>query len=62
VIIWLADVVSRILCARTAVYLAIRHEVDREPITSLRTVPRGPGHQGANEAGFVERSCVEDDA
>lgn len=59
VILWLADFVSRVLCARTAVYLLMRREVDKEPLTSLRTAPRGRGPLGAAEAGFVEVSKVE---
>ena len=60
VILWLADTVSRILCARTAVYLTLRNEIDKVPLTTLRTVSRGTPALTADEAGFVEISKVED--
>ena len=57
-ILWFADLVSRVLCARTATYLWMRRAVDGTPISELRTAPRGPGHATAEQAGFVEVSRV----
>jgi hypothetical protein len=60
-ILWLADLVSRVCCARTAVYLLLRRDVDRVPPTTLRTAPHHPGHQGPREAGFVEMGRIGDE-
>ncbi len=59
VILWLADLVSRICCARMGVYLVRRHEVDRVAPTTLHTPSRSPGHLTADEAGFIEVGRVE---
>ena len=55
---WVADLVSRICCARSAVYLAIRRDTDGVPIDSLRGVLPVLPHQSAEEAGFVAVSRV----
>ncbi|MHC5011577.1 MAG: hypothetical protein ACYTG6_11610, partial [Planctomycetota bacterium] len=52
--LWLADLCSRLSCARMAVYLLLRRDIDRVPLDRLRTRPQGRTHQGAEEAGFVE--------
>jgi hypothetical protein len=59
VVLWLADLASRVVCARTAVYLLLRREVDHVPVSHLRTAPRRPAHQGAAEAGFTEVARIE---
>ena len=51
---WLADLVTRVICARSAVYLLMRQDVDRVPLDTLRLGPQGHVHQSADEAGFVE--------
>jgi hypothetical protein len=57
-ILWFADLVSRALCAHTAVYLWMRRAVDGTPVSELRTAARGSGHMTAEQAGFVEVSRV----
>ncbi len=59
-ILWFADFVSRVCCARVGVYLLTRHAIDRVPVTELRTAPRARAHVGSAEAGFVEIGRVED--
>jgi len=59
VVLWLADLVSRVYCARMGVYLIRRQEVDRVPTTALHTPSRRPGHLTADEAGFIEVGRVE---
>lgn len=56
--LWLADLWSRIACARTAAYLVVRHAVDGVPPDVLRTPPPGVGPSTAAEAGFVEVARV----
>jgi hypothetical protein len=57
--LWLADLVSRVICARVGAYLVLRRDVDGVPPASLRTPPKVPGHRGAEEAGFVEVGRIE---
>jgi hypothetical protein len=52
--LWLADLISRVLCARVGAYLVLRQEIDGVPTNALRTAPRATGHLTAEEAGFVE--------
>jgi hypothetical protein len=59
VALWLADLLSRVLCARVGAYLALRLAVDGVPTSTLRTPPRDPPHRTAQEAGFVEVSRIE---
>ena len=59
VILWFADLVSRIGCARVGIYLLRRQEVDRVASTTLHTPSRRPGHLSADEAGFIEVGRVE---
>lgn len=59
VILWLADLVSRVACARVGIYLLRRQEVDRIPPATLHTPSRRPGHLSADEAGFIEVGRVE---
>ena len=59
VVLWLADLVSRVCCARMGVYLLRRQEVDRVPPNTLHTPSRRPGHLSADEAGFIEVGRVE---
>ena len=58
-VLWLADLVTRIQCARTAVYLLLRHDIDQVPLTELRTPPRIQTSRSAEEAGFVEVGRIE---
>jgi hypothetical protein len=51
---WLADLVSRIACARAAAYLVLRRAVDRVEIGHLATPPAEVRAQTAEEAGFDE--------
>lgn len=51
---WLADLVTRVVCARTAAWLLLRQEIDRLPPDRLSTPPQGPTFQSAAEAGFAE--------
>jgi len=53
-LLWLADLVSRICCARAGVYLVLRHEIDRVALSTLHTPSRRPRHLTADEAGFIE--------
>lgn len=62
---WLADLVSRVVCARTGVYLLLRRAIDGAPVDSLRTGPQNSGHEGtgqegAEAAGFIEVNRIED--
>jgi hypothetical protein len=57
--LWLADLASRIACARTAAYLVLRRAVDRVPCDVIRTPPRIPGPLTAEAAGFTEVARVE---
>ena len=52
--LWLADLVSRVLCARVGAYLALRRLIDRVAPTELRTAPAATGRLSAEAAGFVE--------
>ncbi len=61
VVLWIADWVSRVACARVAVYLLLRRDTDHVPADQLRTPPRATGHQGPEEAGFVEVARVADE-
>lgn len=54
VIIWLADMASRIACARVAVYLLLRREIDGIPVDRIRTLSDVDGPLTAERAGFVE--------
>lgn len=60
VAMWLADLVSRIVCARTAVYLLLRRAIDGTSVDALRTRPAQRGPADAASAGFVEVSRIED--
>jgi hypothetical protein len=57
--LWLADLASRLACARTAAYLILRRAIDRVPCDQLRTPPRLPGPLSAEAAGFTEIARVE---
>jgi hypothetical protein len=57
--LWLADLASRAACARVAVYLLLRRELDRTPIETLATPPRREGPLAPGEAGFEEVGRVE---
>lgn len=59
--LWLADLVSRVLCARVGVYLALRRTIDRLPPTHLRTAASATGRLDAEAAGFVEVDRVGSD-
>jgi len=61
IVLWIADWVSRVSCARVAVYLLLRRDTDHVPPDQLRTQPRASGHQDAEEAGFVEVTRVADE-
>ena len=58
VVVWLADLISRVVCARTAVYLILRRDVDGVPTDRVRTQPEFAGPQAAEGAGFVEVARV----
>ncbi|MDJ0975805.1 MAG: hypothetical protein QNJ98_15190 [Planctomycetota bacterium] len=60
VALWLADLVSRIVCARTGVYLLLRRAVDGEPVDALQTRPAQGGPETPESAGFVEVGRVGD--
>ena len=62
VALWLADLVTRVLCARVGAYLALRRAIDRVPITDLRTAGADKGRLDAEAAGFVEVDRVGHDA
>ena len=53
-LLWLADLVSRVACARSAVYLLTRRSVDGDPLSDLRASPQPLAATTAEEAGFVE--------
>lgn len=55
---WLADLIARVACARTAVYLALRERIDRVPRESLRSAPEAPAFHDAEAAGFEEVSRI----
>jgi hypothetical protein len=59
VALWLADLASRLACARTAAYLVLRRAVDRVPCDVIRTPPRVSGPLTAEAAGFTEIARVE---
>jgi hypothetical protein len=52
--LWLADLASRLACARVAAYLVLRRAVDRVEPTHLGTPPGETALQTAEEAGFEE--------
>lgn len=52
--LWLADLASRLACARVAAYLVLRRAVDRVEVARLATPPGDSGTQSAHEAGFEE--------
>jgi hypothetical protein len=56
---WMADVVARVACARTAVYLGLREAVDAVPRGHLASVPDAPAYQDAAEAGFEQVTRLE---
>lgn len=60
--LWLADLVTRVLCARVGAYLALRRAVDRVPFSALRTAGTDKGRLDAEAAGFVEVDRVGHDA
>ncbi len=49
---WLADLLVRVACARTAVFLLTRERVERVPPTQLGTEPEARPWQDAEAAGF----------
>jgi hypothetical protein len=51
---WAADLVARVVCARSAVYLLTRRAVEHVPVDRLRAAPRVRAATGAREAGFEE--------
>ncbi len=59
--LWLADLVSRVLCARVGAYLALRRSIDRIAPAELRTAPVSRGRLGPEAAGFVEVDRVGSD-
>lgn len=59
-ILWLADFVSRVICARTGVYLLLRQQVDRVPLDRLRTASRSKAPLASKAAGFTEVGRVGD--
>ena len=61
VAMWLADLVCRVVCARTGVYLLLRRAIDGAPVDSLRTGPQQRGPEDAAAAGFIEVNRVGDD-
>lgn len=52
--LWLADLASRLACARVAAYLVLRRAVEGVPFETLATPPGERGPQTAAEAGFDE--------
>ena len=54
VALWLADLASRLACARVAAYLLLRRAVDRVEPSHLATPPGETALQTAEEAGFEE--------
>ena len=59
---WLADVIVRVVCARSAVYLHMREEVESVPSSTLRYAPQRTRHQDAEAAGFVQVARIGEDA
>lgn len=55
---WLADLIARIACARTGLYLALRGVIDKLPRTHLASAPVAPPFQDAAAAGFEEVARV----
>jgi len=51
---WLADLVSRCACGRTALYLGLRARIDRVERSVLRSPPEVPPFEDAATAGFEE--------
>lgn len=56
---WLSDLVSRIACARAAVYLLLRRAVEHVPVGVLADPPREQPALTAEAAGFDEVARVE---
>jgi hypothetical protein len=52
--LWLADLASRLACARVAAYLVLRRAVEAVPFDHLATPPGERGPETAAEAGFDE--------
>jgi hypothetical protein len=57
--LWLADLASRIACARTATYLAVRRAVDRVPSDVIHTAPRATLPLPPEAAGFTEVGRID---
>ena len=57
---WLADLVTRVICARCATYLVLRREIDLVPIDVLSTAPAVSPFRTAEEAGLVEVGRVDE--
>jgi hypothetical protein len=55
---WLADLVVRVVCGRTAAYLVLREAIDGVPVRGLHTAPKAPPFRTAAEAGFEEAGRV----
>ena len=58
----LADFVSRVVCARSAVYLLTRRERDHVPVQVLRAAPRVREATRPEDAGFEEVARLAEDA
>lgn len=56
--LWLADLASRLACARTAAYLVLRRALDGVPVATLAAAPRAAVPETPEQAGFVEVSRV----
>ncbi|MDA1194255.1 MAG: hypothetical protein O2894_03650 [Planctomycetota bacterium] len=56
---WAADLISRVACARTGLYLALRAAVDRVPARHLAEPPVAPAFADAEAAGFEEVARVQ---
>lgn len=55
---WIADLIARIACARTGLYLALRAAVDKLPRDHLASAPDAPAFEDAETAGFEEVARV----
>ncbi len=55
---WLAQFISRIACARVAVYLGLRERIDGVARDVLHTPPEAPAFADADAAGFDEVARV----
>ena len=53
-LLWLADTISRVVCARVAVYLLTRRDQDGVAVDHLRASPQIRAATTAEAAGFVE--------